>query len=175
MITASLSYALPHLARNCTTGYLWIGQITIDQQNLAERTTQVKIMGKIYMRSVGCLVWMDDGKALDLTSEIEPSWEGPAGVEVRRFLQDIDEDEFRDPDASKAKDRVLKPRRPSSGEQFRVREHLLWFFEHPWFTRTWVYQEYIMAKQGFFLIGGFRLPMKEVERLFKHGFPRNAR
>ena len=68
-ITKLLKEALPFVERQCSTGYLWIDQICIDQDDRNERGQQVKLMGQIYsscsrvlaaavvvtLRSPGCL------------------------------------------------------------------------------------------------------------------------
>lgn len=128
MVTATIAYALPHLLRVCETSYLWIDQITIDQSNLAEREEQVKVMGQIYSRSFRCLVWLDDGNTLPIESDLEPAWATEIGEEVRRFLRCFTVGEDEQPSY-----RAPALRRMSS--QANVREHLLWFLEHPWFRR----------------------------------------
>lgn len=41
-----------------STGYLWVDQICINQDNTAERNYQVGIMGKIYQAGHQILVWL---------------------------------------------------------------------------------------------------------------------
>ncbi|KAF2429673.1 heterokaryon incompatibility, partial [Tothia fuscella] len=57
-ITKSIATGLSDLVHACRTGYLWIDQICINQNNLAERNAQVTIMGDIYARSMTCLIWI---------------------------------------------------------------------------------------------------------------------
>ncbi|KAF2822647.1 hypothetical protein CC86DRAFT_260318, partial [Ophiobolus disseminans] len=56
-ITKTLDVALPRIIPHCKTGYIWIDQLCIDQENLQERSQQVAIMGQIYSRCSSVLVW----------------------------------------------------------------------------------------------------------------------
>jgi len=174
-VTASVAVALPHLARVCRTGYLWIDQITINQSNISERSNQIKLMGQIYTRTSRCLVWMDDGETLERASDLELSWDTDAGPEVRRFLRSFgEEDSPQLTSPTDASSSSLALRRMSAREYSRTREHLLWFLEHPWFTRTWVFQEFLLPEDSPFVIGNFELPLTEVKNVFEPGYPRSA-
>lgn len=59
-ITLTLHSALPFLVKECTTGFLWIDQICIDQEDVQERNSQVAMMSDIYSRAVSCLVWLGE-------------------------------------------------------------------------------------------------------------------
>lgn len=56
-ITETLATALPYLTKPCSTGYLWIDQICINQSDLQERGQQVSLMGEIYSGALRVLVW----------------------------------------------------------------------------------------------------------------------
>ncbi|PVI05405.1 HET-domain-containing protein, partial [Periconia macrospinosa] len=62
-ITPSLENALLHVCPQSQTGYLWIDQICIDQDNTTERSQQVGIMGKIYSKAQRVLIWLGNGFA----------------------------------------------------------------------------------------------------------------
>lgn len=177
-VTASIAYALPHLARACQTNYLWIDQITIDQSDIEERNQQVKIMGRIYLQCSRCLVWLDDGETLDIESDLDLEWEEKAGKDLQKALQKFTIETIAVSDQPDLSRQPLARRHSTqkalSAEHYRVREHLLWFLEHPWFKRVWVYQEFLLAKHVVFLIGNFPLPMEHVRKVFKSGFPRSA-
>ncbi|KAK4540118.1 hypothetical protein LTR36_009783 [Oleoguttula mirabilis] len=57
-ITEGIFAALPYLISRCTTGYLWIDQICINQYDLAERGHQVAFMADIYKTAESVLVWL---------------------------------------------------------------------------------------------------------------------
>jgi hypothetical protein len=52
----TLEQALPYIVSCCVTGYLWIDQICINQDDLSERAQQVSIMGDIYSNCACVLV-----------------------------------------------------------------------------------------------------------------------
>ncbi|KAH7380168.1 heterokaryon incompatibility protein-domain-containing protein [Pyrenochaeta sp. MPI-SDFR-AT-0127] len=56
-ITRTLANTLPQLISICSTGFLWIDQICIDQSNKQERSLQVSIMGEIYSCALEVLIW----------------------------------------------------------------------------------------------------------------------
>jgi len=58
-VTSSLYAALQHV-RRITGGpiVLWIDQICINQDNEAEKTAQVKLMGEIYTRAKQVIAWL---------------------------------------------------------------------------------------------------------------------
>jgi hypothetical protein len=175
-VTASVACALPYLAEACRTGYLWIDQITIDQSNIVERSSQVMVMGQIYRRSASCLVWMDTGESLDLECNVDIDWESGNGEEVRKFLREFGGNKSLELSSSAqstpSSSRFL--RLTSSRQHSRVQDHLLWFLEHPWFSRTWVWQEFLLPKKVMFLIGRFEIPLDEISNVFKTGYPWSA-
>jgi hypothetical protein len=180
-VTASLARALPVLTNACRTEYLWIDQITIDQSNVPERSDQVKTMRAIYSQSSRCLIWMASDLYLEHEHEYdtESDWSHGVGEDVLDFFQSFAGDDLPNPWQTTPGEEVPRrlsqsSQRPITRRQSVVRDHLLWFFEHPWFNRTWVYQEFVLAPQPVFLIGDFELPGLEIEAVFKLGWPRSA-
>jgi hypothetical protein len=57
-ITASLYAALPYLLATSTTGYLWIDQLCIAQNDEQERNHQVYMMPDIYKTASRVLIWL---------------------------------------------------------------------------------------------------------------------
>lgn len=70
MINTNLIKAIPRLSSRCDTGYLWIDQVCINQDSIAERNQQVKIMGCIYRAGQEVLIWFGGPSSLLL----ERSW-----------------------------------------------------------------------------------------------------
>lgn len=62
-ITSNLRVALPFLTATADTQYLWIDQISIDQDNTNERNMQVAVMGDIFRAADSVLVWLGEGSA----------------------------------------------------------------------------------------------------------------
>ncbi|KAH7074109.1 heterokaryon incompatibility protein-domain-containing protein [Paraphoma chrysanthemicola] len=77
-ITKTLATALPQLIDICSTSYLWIDQICIDQSNDQERGQQVSIMGEIFSNATEVLIWT--GGELDGLSEMKTQLARPDGL-----------------------------------------------------------------------------------------------
>jgi hypothetical protein len=60
--------------------------------------------------------------------------------------------------------------RPAARRMAHVRNHRLWFFEHPWFRRTWLYQEFVLAPRTNFPVSHFEFREDDIERDFKFGW-----
>jgi len=58
LVTDSLLEALPYLINASSTKYLWIDQVCINQDDLAERSQRVSTMGNIYKKAERLLVWL---------------------------------------------------------------------------------------------------------------------
>jgi hypothetical protein len=153
-ITTSIANALPYAVQACQTGYLWIDQISIDQDCLEERNQQVKIMGEIYRRSCRCLIWIQGINCYDSESGSGIDWNAETGEELRQFFQSFAQSS--NCDASKS------------------RAHLLWLLQYPWFKRTWVYQEFVLSSCPVFLIGNVQLFAHDFEKAFTLAWPRSA-
>ncbi|CZR66331.1 uncharacterized protein PAC_16232 [Phialocephala subalpina] len=54
----SCLYYMAHAARNATWNYLWVDAICIDQANVAERNSQVRLMDQTYRDAVCVSVWL---------------------------------------------------------------------------------------------------------------------
>ncbi|KAH9824611.1 HET-domain-containing protein [Teratosphaeria destructans] len=61
-ITNHLSVALPYFLAATKHEYLWIDQICINQMDLDERAQQVSMMGQIYEKGDGVLVFLCEGR-----------------------------------------------------------------------------------------------------------------
>ena len=59
-VTKSMEDAIPFLSHHCSTGYLWIDQLCINQDDMKERIHQVKMMDDIYRKTARTLVWLDE-------------------------------------------------------------------------------------------------------------------
>ncbi|KAH7411739.1 heterokaryon incompatibility protein-domain-containing protein [Phaeosphaeria sp. MPI-PUGE-AT-0046c] len=72
-------------------GYLWIDQLSIDQNNVHERNHQVALMADIYKRAVAMVMWLGDTMEPEcIRTEasrvlVEPNWPLPA---IGKLLRD---------------------------------------------------------------------------------------
>ncbi|KXT03365.1 hypothetical protein AC578_3961 [Pseudocercospora eumusae] len=126
------------------------------------------MMGEIYSRCFRCLIWIDTNRSVCSDGETASDWDNGPGDAVRKFLRS-----FRPESALDTK--ISAPAEIDAAMvESTVRDHLLWFLEHPWFSRVWVFQEFLLSKETIFLIGDFHLPGDELENVFKAGVPRSS-
>ncbi|KAH7075959.1 heterokaryon incompatibility protein-domain-containing protein [Paraphoma chrysanthemicola] len=120
---ATCLYSIVNSENLETPSYLWIDQICINQDDIIERNAQVQMMAEIYQSASLVIVW--------LGQEAEPErWQ--------RCLADCSAS------VSTAIDGINK-----------YTGHLINFslFNRRWFTRVWVFQEIVLAKDFTLLIG----------------------
>jgi hypothetical protein len=152
-ITPSLFLALPLLSQHCRTGYLWIDQICIDQSNLDERNHQVKSMGAIYRKADKVLVFLDPVPRVirpeglfTLLSFVETSISAALTPLSTYVLQ-------------QALAQVIKPHYNEGSDHAATWRDLVRLFQHPWFTRAWVFQELVLSDIVLFAMGKKLAPL----------------
>ncbi|KAK5657875.1 hypothetical protein OQA88_2423 [Cercophora sp. LCS_1] len=125
-ITQSVSTALRRMRDPKNARVLWADQVCINQQDLIERSQQVRHMSAIYQRAANVLVWLGD----DTNGHAEPAFA------LVKSLANISRD-------------------PKSLEEFREQQgrgdlgrfpaqdwkSLSELFKQPWFDRKWILQE----------------------------------
>lgn len=67
-ITPNLHAALRSLRNTGRSRILWVDQICISQQDLAERSAQVRIMHSVYQQAVQAIVWLGGADATSSTA-----------------------------------------------------------------------------------------------------------
>lgn len=161
-LTLNLAQALPHLIRNSETGYLWIDQICINQNDPAEKGQQVSIMDKIYKAAIRVLIWLGPE---DQHSNLVKEWL----AETNRLLESRE-------DAVKTivgRDRYnpsirLLTVRSSWVQKDADPKHALAarrFWGRRWFRRGWICQELLLSKETVFLAGSDCFTMQDVSDL----------
>ncbi|KAH8585865.1 heterokaryon incompatibility protein-domain-containing protein [Bisporella sp. PMI_857] len=146
-ITENLERAISVVSRHCSTGYIWIDQICIDQDNVLERNEQVKNMGQIYGCCLQVLVWLG---SIDLPHCDAVDWvcriANEAAVEMRDPTMELQ--------TLLVGDVVMK-----NGEAVLYQEDeqlALWQFYKEfgcaWFSRGWVFQEIVLPSRSKFIL-----------------------
>jgi WD repeat-containing protein 55 len=128
--THNLDRALRYLRRKDVSVMLWVDQICINQEDIAERNQQVTLMGKIYRRAYSTMVWL--GEEADNSDDIFRIIEDVPTA----FRSVLDE---RAPDPDRMSSFGLPP--PGSRQWL----YLSRFLSRPWFHRAWVIQEVVMS------------------------------
>ena len=156
-ITQNLAVALPHLRHKNEIRKLWIDAICINQQDLRERSSQVKIMGDIYRLADRVIVWLgpekDDSTHVlniltELSSEVKVDYlnlsMSPASAESEPQWSDTS--------------KLL----PYSRQELWNLDALL---RRPWFSRLWVWQEIRLAKNNAVVVcGSDSIPWQSLRR-----------
>lgn len=128
---------------------LWIDAICINQEDGAERASQVSIMADIYQRANQVVMWL--GKLEDST---------PLAHKLIGKLSGL-------PAEEKASIDILATLRDSSSplgccSTLQHWSALVEFFSRTWFTRSWVVQEYVLAGETAVLCGDLTLDWADI-------------
>ncbi|KAJ8118304.1 hypothetical protein OPT61_g689 [Boeremia exigua] len=139
-ITPNLHAALCEYRRRATSTPLWVDAVCIDQSNTAERTAQVRMMQTIYSEAACVIVWLGeaeatDTRALELLKMINAPWatftHPSHQVEIPLFTgQD-----------TASHDALVAAQVPDAWF-----DALAAFLMRPWFSRIWIVQEIVSAK-----------------------------
>ena len=157
-VTRTLKAALWKLTTTFSSILFWADALSIDQQNISERTQQVNIMASIYGKAAGVSIWLGPdpyNDATDVFASIKVLVEGLAiiqamGAQFQHFDDDTGYLHWTLPDGSphvSALPHLLVA--PNEEEKGR----LCRFLRLPWFSRTWVMQECGLAAESFLFWG----------------------
>jgi hypothetical protein len=137
-VTTNLEAALRYLRHRSEIRIIWVDAICIDQSNIEERNHQVPLMKTIYSNAVAVQVWLGSpSKGSDGAMEI-----------LKQIFQKIPFNEI------KVGDSLLQD------DDMRSVVELM---RRPWWSRTWVRQELILAKRAFIHCGFSSTSWKEME------------
>jgi hypothetical protein len=149
-VTTNLEMALRHIKTHWETFEpnrnfrLWADAVCIDQDNIAERASQVRLMGSIYWRSQMTFVWLgqDDEDTKD-------------AFECARYIQEHAPLQQRFPPLA-----LLKSAPFSVGKFRRSLRYLTRLTHLPWFERAWTFQEAILPSTVVLVRGKHSLPFE---------------
>lgn len=122
-VTTNLEAALRYLRHESTERVLWIDAICIDQSNIEERNHQVPLMKAIYSKATAVQVWLGSPTtgSHDAITILKQMGQGLPVPDIRLRGRLIADDDLR------------------SVTELMVR---------PWWNRTWVQQELLLAKRA---------------------------
>jgi hypothetical protein len=131
---------------------LWADQICINQEDLVERSSQVGMMRDTYLRSQDAIICIST-YIPDPTRRRREHKEPIIGGEYWMLYGPS----FRNPtpfdDIDLFVRRQLKSKFPILEELPMCFESLCVFLSSPWWSRAWVFQEFIMAPRAYFVHG----------------------
>lgn len=160
-VTVNLHSALRHLRHVYSERVIWADAICINQKDLKERESQVQLMADVYSKASKVNMWLGEDMegVADAFQAIRwvRSWfpkGNPSTIMQEMSPADIDK---------KLNDmRFLL----SSGKGLEVQRLLLPlgpFLCRTWFTRKWVIQEIVKARNGLLVCGSLSLPWSELQ------------
>lgn len=171
-ITESLHTALLNLRHAREPIRLWIDQININQEDLAEKADQVRLMGSIYARAEQVIVWL--GPSADDSDALMDAWEtiGQAardwGLEsyhtrerwplLHPIIHNLEPSDPR----TTAFQALLATATVTLAPLIRAGALSHWF-ARPWFTRAWIVQEFCLCPSTVFVAGRKSIPVELVK------------
>lgn len=164
-VTQSLYAALRMFA--ATPLLVWADALSIDQQNIAEKTQQVNMMALIYGKAASVSIWLGSDPYNDASVVLE-NIKGfveslgtihAMGGYVKHFDNANGDIHWNLPDGSPIVTALPSVFfNPNEEEKMRVQR----FFRLPWFSRTWVMQECGLASQAVVLWGDRALDWNQI-------------
>ena len=138
----------------------WADQLCINQYDLTERSRQVQIMGKIFGQAVEVFVWLgrredDSDSALTLIRKLDNC--GISRFESFEYLNSQDSHSVKS---------TLQPQGISFEDDEHAWNAIMKLSLRPWFSRLWTLQEVVVARDPWFLCGGFSCNLNGMLRAF---------
>jgi hypothetical protein len=154
-VTSNLKALLLRLRDYEEWGTFWIDSICINQEDIQERSEQVRLMDLIYLRARNVLIWLG-----------EEDEQTPKAFQCVQSL--IDLKELPDGEApwqnltvgTAGEVPVVLPLnlRSMAALNMHLWEAFVQLFKRPWFHRAWVFQEVVMASKATVICGEHSLP-----------------
>jgi Heterokaryon incompatibility protein (HET) len=132
-VTENLADALRRMRQTHDVRTLWVDAICIDQTNVAERNSQVSLMGRIYSECLKVLVWL-----------------GPEDETTKSAIAVAEE-------VAMGKHYIRSECRfdgRTCGNDVKILDTLL---RRPWWTRSWTLQEIVLAGKVDMFCGSLQL------------------
>ncbi|KAK3937283.1 heterokaryon incompatibility protein-domain-containing protein [Diplogelasinospora grovesii] len=139
-IGPSLHMALQYLRKAHLDIFVWADALCINQEDIPERTQQVRIMSEIYAAASTTAIWLgeESDELVRVASEFDPL-DSEYGFGLI--------------DRSRAENMLQAAFGKHRGAAFG---HLWALLSRPWFTRKWVIQELVKSRRPLMVVG--RLP-----------------
>ena len=140
LVTQSLIEAVLVLRRKSSSIWLWVDQMSINQADNIEKSSQVGLMGQIFRKASFIPVWLggesaDSGLAIDRLTEIHRVLqEARASKQGAIVTIDYEAPRVR-PDVLRS---CIGPNNESNSKSWTAIANLA---KRPWFSRIWVIQE----------------------------------
>jgi hypothetical protein len=173
-ITSNLANAIHQFFQDGEELLIFIDQLCIDQDNVAEKNAQVQQMDEIYSNSNRVLIWL--GKATDI-SDVCIAFTNSLSQQPDNLLRDIasmDVSEYEEllieaasaslrGEQNKLSRRITDLVRPWDGDLGTYIHSFLDILRRPWFNRLWVIQEACLGRHVFLICGGQRVSIDDFQ------------
>ncbi|KAK4445300.1 heterokaryon incompatibility protein-domain-containing protein [Podospora aff. communis PSN243] len=140
--------ALRQLRRNRSTSSLWVDAVCIDQGDLKERNHQVRMMRRIFSHASSVIVWLGE----------TPS----SATTVERLVLDYNR-------------KIYKSVKGEVPSILKYHQNTLngmnTLFSRPWWTRVWIIQEVVSAKEIVVHYGNRVFPWRFLRNIPIRGYP----
>ncbi|MCJ1268791.1 hypothetical protein MMC22_008679 [Lobaria immixta] len=147
-----LGAAMCH-TRYWEANYIWIDAICINQQDPIERGAQVSIMGDVYRAAHSVVVWLGPHDK-----------QADEAIRVCHILESIPLEKWQDIRSIRDENSYRKLGIPCiSQEQW---EDFGAFAQRSWFSRAWILQEAVLARQFVVLYDRHELPWRDLAASF---------
>lgn len=152
-ILPNLDGALRQLRSLDEQRLLWVDAICIHQDDVTERSNQVRIMQDIYSSAKSVLIWLGETQSADLSAFETIS-------RLKRFPKQFGDRSWfpislawhYDKQKKKMVSGGIETNKSASAANFEY-ESLVKMLDRPWFRRTWIIQEAASAKRAYVLCG----------------------
>ncbi|TKA63465.1 hypothetical protein B0A55_09737 [Friedmanniomyces simplex] len=127
--TVNLELALRNLSNDFVGKALWVDAVCINQQDVAEKNQQVPLMGELYSRANGVVIWLGE--------------EDPA---IEMLMEGLAED----PRSLQADVEGMGAAKIIERHEVGIRKREAMFMaiaQRPWWKRVWVVQEALLAQE----------------------------
>jgi hypothetical protein len=148
VVTMNCFQALVNLRLPDASRAMWIDAVCINQEDIPERSSQVRIMDSIFGKAVETIIYLGEETSSSRIVFAELAEAAKAGKAMAKLWADYDEE-------------YPKPNRPRpSTEVVEALDNLLL---RPWFRRVWVLQEVYASKSRRFMCGSNHAHWNELQ------------
>ncbi|KAN0099292.1 Ras family domain containing protein [Hyaloscypha variabilis] len=156
-VTENLSDALKGLRFKMGSKMLWVDALCINQEDLGERSQQVRVMRHIYSTAKEVVSWIPHDTCIPV--DIAGGFSSSRGAVIDYLIKN----KF---NGKGTKDRLSPPRtresQPADGWVKDRWEVINDFFSEPYWTRVWVIQEVAVNPKAKVLCGQFEIPWNDL-------------
>ncbi|SCO78223.1 related to heterokaryon incompatibility protein (het-6OR allele) [Fusarium oxysporum] len=169
-VTENLRSALQHLRNEHTERTLWIDAICINQKDLKERQSQVKLMKDIYTKSQRVVIWLGPDPASDGINhvfELIPTTEKLALPHISKSGREFfDKHVIPAGGWYQAEDKASSeaPAKNDFVVPDPAKEGAVALLKRPWWSRVWTVQEMALAPSAIIMCGDLAAPVLDVSR-----------